>query len=352
SSVSLKIYYTLFTLIHFTAAIAHIYLNDTIGKDAFRYFNNALEAENWFQLFDVGRNFMSFLVYPFVKLGITIHVLFLLFATISFKGFLLYFEMLDIKKITKNNWFLLVLFLMPSLHFWTGFLGKEALLLLITVYLLKIISTISFGIPFFIAFLLLFFIRPHMFFILSFVFILVLYLEKGILKKIKRNLILILLISTVILVPVFFKYFLKIEVFNIVVIKEYLSAFLSYTQVNTGNSPISLADTTLFSRILMQLFMPLPYLYAIKNVFQLGIAIENSYFLLICIYSIYYFIKNGIKINNISIDLKFALISSILLIILIGSYIYNLGLASRMRVMFLPYLFYFLIHTINTNRAH
>lgn len=347
-SVTLKIYYLLVAIVHFSASMLFMYLNDTIGKDAFRYFNGALEATSWFQLLDVGRTFMSFLIYPFVQLGITIEVLFLVFATISFKGVLLYFEMLSIKRITKHNWFVLLLFLMPSLHFWIGFLGKEALLFFLMAYILKEMKAKSFNFPFFLAFLIIFFIRPHVFFIVALGFLIVLLLEKEISKKTKRYLILIPSIIIIALTPIFLKYFLKIDTIDIAGIKEYLSSFLNYTQTNTGNSPISLIDTNLFSRILILLFMPLPYIYAIKNSFQWGIALENVYFLLIFVYSIYCLAVNRIKMNITRMDIKFALITSVLLVVLFGSYIYNLGLASRMRVMFLPYLLYVLIIAFNS----
>jgi hypothetical protein len=291
---------------------------------------------------------MSFLIYPFVQLGVTIEVLFLVFATISFKGFLLYFKMLELKSITKHNWFVLLLFLMPSLHFWTGFLGKEALLFFLMAYILKNVKAKSFNFPFFLAFLIIFFIRPHVFFIVAFGFLIVLLLEKEISKKTKRYLILIPSIIIIALIPIFLKYFLKIDTIDIAGIKEYLSSFLNYTQTNTGNSPISLIDTNLFSRILILLFMPLPYIYAIKNSFQWGIALENVYFLLIFVYSMYCLAVNRIKMNIIRMDIKFALITSVLLVVLFGSYIYNLGLASRMRVMFLPYLLYVLIIAFNS----
>jgi hypothetical protein len=88
--------------------------------------------------------------------------------------------------------------------------------------------------------------------------------------------------------------------------------------------------------------MPLPFLYPFKNMFIVVISIENMYYLLIIGFIIWYSIKFGwhqIKWNSVT---KFALIASVLLIVLFGSYLYNLGLGNRMRIMFYPYLFYVL----------
>ena len=77
-------------------------------------------------------------------------------------------------------------------------------------------------------------------------------------------------------------------------------------------------------------------------------AVENMYFIAVLLYAIYYFIKNKVSFIRLRIEQRFAFIASFLLIILFGSYLYNLGLGNRMRVMFLPYLFYVLITVINS----
>ena len=93
-------------------------------------------------------------------------VLFLLFATLSFKGFLIYFEMINLDAVRKRSYPLLLFFMLPSIHIWTGMLGKEALLFLWMALLLKKISNRTYDWKMIVLFLMIFFLRPHVFFVL------------------------------------------------------------------------------------------------------------------------------------------------------------------------------------------
>lgn len=344
---ALKIYYVLILIFHFCSSIGYILVNKYIGQDTIGYFNGALNTGNWLELFDVGRTIISFFIFPLVKIGISMPVIFLFFSTISFKGFLILFELIEVKTVAKYNWYLLMLFLLPSIHFWTGSIGKEAILFFLLVFLLKKIKSKLFDGYFIIAFVTIYVIRPHLFFFLLLSFILVIFFEKGISKRLKRKLIITSMLIGIIFSPIFFIYFLKVEEISFISIKDYLDEFLKFTESVAGNSSISISETTLFSRILIILFVPLPFLSDIKNVFQFVVAIENVYVLLVVIYSVFFILKNKIYTKKFSIDLRFTIISFVLLVLLFGLYVYNLGLASRMRVMFYPYLFYFLFFTLN-----
>jgi hypothetical protein len=116
---------------------------------------------------------------------------------------------------------------------------------------------------------------------------------------------------------------------------------------NLGNASISISDTTIFTRIFFLIFMPLPLLYNMNNEIQLIASMENILFLIIFIIALINYLKNGSKFKALVLDQKFTLIASITLIVFFGSYLYNLGMGNRMRIMFLPYLFYFFINTIN-----
>jgi hypothetical protein len=69
------------------------------------------------------------------------------------------------------------------------------------------------------------------------------------------------------------------------------------------------------------------------------ISIENSLVLLLfLIVGVYLFVKR----KNIIVieEVKLALLIGFCIMFMIATYIYNLGLASRMRLMFLPLIFY------------
>jgi len=344
---SIKIYLIVFTVLHFMGCFVFLSIIDKQDNsiDAVRFFNNALETDKWTNLVGLGSSFVSFLIYPVVKLGVRLEVLFFLFSTISFKGFLIYFNSIGVDKLQLKNKWLLLLFLTPSLHFWTGFLGKEALLLLLMVLLLEKIKLKTFDWKFILIFIFIFLIRPHVFFVLMIALGVLFLVDDYFTARQKRNLILFSLICFSIMIPITLVYFLGIETLNLTSMNEYWLSFLEYTD-NRGDASISLRNTTIFTRIFYLVLMPLPFLYAIQTKLQLIVSIENIYYLSIFVLAVVYFFRYGLKFKQLNIELKYTLIASGLLIILFGSYLYNLGLGNRMRIMFFPYIFYFLIQTI------
>lgn len=347
SKKRIKLFFTLVTILHFVASIVFFKsLHKFPQNDATNFYINAVEANSWGSLFNLGSTFISFLIYPLAKIGITMEVLFILFSAISYFGCIVYFKLLDINNLkNRSTWFLLF-FLIPSLHFWTGYIGKEALLFVLMAGILKNISIKNYNWQLVSLFLLVFLIRPHAFFILLFSFLIVILFDPTISKIIKRNLSFLTLGFLMILVPISAMFFLKVDNLNIESLQKYYSEFMNYT-INKGSTSINLADTTIFSRIWYLLLMPLPLMYESKNIFQTVVSFEGVYFLVIIGYFIYIYFQKKISFQGLSNGLKFAFICGILLIILFGSYLYNLGLGNRMRVMFYPYLFYFFIMAVN-----
>ena len=139
-SLFYKIYFLLFTSIHFGVAVGFALFLDkfTTINDPQNFYNTALNADSWISVFDVGHGFISFIIYPFVQLGIRIELFFLVFSVISYKGFLLLFELLKVNEYrNKSAIFILGFFLIPSIHFWTVFLGKDPLVFFLMVLVLK-----------------------------------------------------------------------------------------------------------------------------------------------------------------------------------------------------------------------
>ncbi|REE83083.1 hypothetical protein BX611_0363 [Lutibacter oceani] len=347
-SVILKTFTILVCIAHFGATIAFLLLLDKFpNNDPVKYYTAAVEAPDWLSLFKVGGYIISFLIYPLVKLKISFEVLFLVFATLSYKGFLAYFKLIDFKKLNKGSFFLMLFFIIPSTHFWTSFLGKEALLFTLMVLLLKKIKTKTFDWILIGSLMLIFLIRPHVFFVVLLALLVVVLLDAEISKAIKRRLLFGATLGVLVLFPLFLIYFLNIKIVEINSFQDVFAMLVNYSETN-GNSKIDLLNTNIFTRIAYLLFMPLPFLYNIKNMFQWMAAIENIYIVIVFIGLIIYILKAKFKFKRIRIDQKFALIASILLIVLFGSYLYNLGLGNRMRIMFLPYLFYFFITYMNS----
>jgi hypothetical protein len=324
------------TILHVFFCFFHY--NNVNGKnlDADHFYNTALTADSWFETFGLGTKFMSFISYPLIKLGCNQLSLFILFSVISFSGFILFLKLLNVSVVRKG--FLPVyffIFLLPSLHFWGGSYSKEALIFPLMIFLLYKIKEKKYKEPLlYIVLLLILFIRPYLFFIVIGAFTVTLFTEK---EKLKTKFL-----------------FLGIIVFILVLMTPILINFLKITSIGSiyknyrdiavyaseaGNSSINLLESNYFERLSLVLFRPL--FYDATTFYQYYISVENLLVLSTVIYLVCRVRKGSLKKEMFLV--KFSLITSLFVILFLSIYMYNLGLASRMRVMFIPYLFYGLL---------
>jgi hypothetical protein len=342
-----------FCFLHFSISLffAYFLYDMSFINDPKDFYRIAAQSDDWFGLFGLGHQFMFFVTYPFVKLKIHITVLFLLYASISFKAFLSLFSMLKLDSIKNSNAVLFLFFFIPSLHFWSGFLGKEALLLWLMVTILQNINRRRYDWRILVSLLFVFLIRPHVFIVLIGAMIIVAMLSDEFSQKYKTIIFLLTFLAIAISIVIFILYYLKLDNFNVQSILDYKNRFLNFSKTDGGSSAISIENTTIFTRIFYLVFMPLPLLYQFTNNFQVLLSIENIFFVVGVIVVLFFWIRRPFKYKDLSIETQFALVASFLLIVLFGSYLYNLGLGNRMRVMFLPFLFYFFIKTSNFNKS-
>lgn len=314
-------------------------------NDPQRFFSIAYDSSDWFSLFGLGNEFMSFIVYPLVKLGLTIETLFFLFSVFGLFGFFILFSLINVSKSTKLH-FNYLFFLLPSIHLWTSSLSKEPLLLLfISILVSALCKSKKRTLLIILCLLFIFLVRPHVFFVLVLV-LMSTYLYYDFNFKLKRDL--IFLIGTVTvsagLLYVALIYFMDWESFNVNYLLERYQNFVKLSS-DTGNAGISLTETNLLERIGYILFMPLPLLYQPKNLFQLIASLENILYVVFVIVNTIFFIKNYSNLKSIfSKKVQFFMVvSSFLLMLMFASYLYNMGLGSRMRIMFYPILFIYLL---------
>ncbi len=340
-----KLFFTIFTFFHFLTSFLFAFFLDRLSiiNDPKDFYKLAVEGKKWLDVFGLGHDFMAFLIYPLVKIKISIQVLFLLFSVISYKAFIILFNRFSIEEIYKKNKFLLIYFLLPTLHVWTGFLGKESILLLLLIILLNKIQKKKYDVFFLFLLGIIFLLRPHVFIVILFSIFIVILLDKEYSLKSKKIFLGICFTMFSIGGYLFITFFLNFESLNIEYLSTHFENFLQYTENNGGGSAISIRNTGIVTRIGYLLFMPLPVLYEIKTPLQGLVALENIYVISILFYSIFRLIKNKFKISNLDNELRYVLISSLLLIVMFAFYVYNLGQGNRMRIMFYPYLFYFLI---------
>lgn len=335
-----KVLVVLLFLIHFASmGLAYKTTIDFPVNDAFSFYRNALSADSWFSLFGLGSSFLSFLIYPAVQAGVNLFILFLLFATISYRTFLWYFNQMsfcDSKDMMLYGIPLTKLFfLLPSLHYWSGFLGKDVLVFFFLTYLLfEFKNKSKANISHFVVILILILLRPHIFVATFVAFFMYFLTQKNISKIIKIQLSVLLLVILSVFTPILFRF---AQIANM----SYSSIVEKMHEINSfaiqGGSGINLMETSYIEQIWLLLFRPL--FYDAKTNYQYIISIENSFVLLLFIlFSFYLYSKR--KVIVVTEDVKLALYTGLCILLMIASYIYNLGLASRMRLMFMPFLFY------------
>jgi hypothetical protein len=324
------------TVLHVFFCFFHYNNASGKGLDVDRFYNQALNASSWFDLFGTGSISISFLSYPLVKLGCSMLSLFVLWSVVSYTGYMLLLKLFNFTSLSKIKQLAVsFLFLLPSLHYWSAFYGKEALLFFIMVFLIEIIKGKNFKNPFLYIFLaLILLIRPYLFFILVLAFLCSIINEKKFLKN-KKKVLAIGSIFLLISIPILIK-FLRID--SLKRVCKNFQHLHNYAALNGGSS-INLLESFYFERFFLVLFRPL--FFDAHTYFQYWVSLENLLVIILLIILLYKQ-SNVFKISQ-PLVVKFCLYSGVLVILFLSVYMYNLGLASRMRVMFVPYLMYALV---------
>ena len=336
-------FYLALLIFHFTAFFLFYKTSIEIERDSFLFYKNALNANSIWDFNFLGSEFMSILVYPFVKAGISYFNISFLFASISFIMFLKYSSyLLNIYSKNKSIILLVIIlfFLTPSLHYWTAGLSKEAILFLFMgTFLFEVLKNKFLSLTSVVSLFFILLIRPYLFVIILFGFILHVLTNDKYSKQFKIKIISISAFCILIVLPVL-KQFLKIESINLEVFNRNYESLVHFSSTN-GKSSINLGDSNYLERLLLVLFRP--FFYDAKPFFQYIISVENLIFLLL-----FFKVLKDLILKKIKICFKkdiFLLSVSIILILFYSIYMYNLGLASRMRVMYIPYFYVFVFFT-------
>ena len=339
-----RIFFGTFTILHFSIAFLFaLYLDDlTTITDPHHFYNEALNSHSWINNFGFGHNFLIFLIIPFVKLLISKKVLFLFFSTISFKGFLVYFKLLHLEKITIRTSVFCLLFFLPTLHFWTSMLGKDALIFLfLALFLNAIVNKQSIYVLLIIS-LLVFLCRPHVFFVLFLSYSMIVLFSATFSKSFKKRYFYFVLFVCVLLSVISVRYFLKSEL-DLDAILSRKDMLVSYFHDNSGGSSMKLFSKNYFFRIFYLLLMPFPFLFEFTSSTQYLVAFENVWILGTLIYAIFSFFKSKKHKIIKTFHFKFAFLFLFMMILMLAIYVNNLGYWNRLRVMFFPYFIYLLI---------
>ena len=192
-------------LVHFTA-MGLAYRDDIIDANVF--YRTAQTAHSWFSAFGLGSQFMAFLIYPLVTIGMSKFVLYFLFSVISFQAFLWYFQQMgDVFSISPKVIGVPIpqlFFLLPSLHYWSGFVGKDALVFFFLTYLFfEVKNKKSFNVLHFVVLIVFLLLRPHVFAMTFIAFFIYFGFQKKTPPVVKIKIVLLSLLILCVFIPIY-----------------------------------------------------------------------------------------------------------------------------------------------------
>ena len=338
--IILFIYHLLFVL------MAYKYIS-IFGGDANLYWHHYTYSLNksWFDFFNYGTDFILFLNYPLVKIGLPFFIGFLIYGTIGFFGILKWMQWSELvfgkKLMYKGINFLTLVFFLPNLHFWTATLGKEPIIFWGIASVMYAIATNSYKtFSFIVGGLAVLIIRPH----IAFVFICDILLTFLFQKKYSlKNKIAAAVISSFLLTLFIY---MTLQLSNIKYFNwERINNFNEYSIVSLKNSGSYVPMLNYNSGYRLFSFYFRPLFYDVKSVFTFFASIENLLIFGVHILSIYFilFYFKKIKFPQWTII--------IFLFTIISGFIYiqryaNLGLFMRTKIMFQPFFIVVMLYII------
>lgn len=347
-AILLLLWHTFFSLVYYIYTFYYI-------SDAKVYYIRSSSYETFFYVGSVGIEYILSIFKLNLKLQYpTIFLIFSFFGSIG----LLFFDSL-LKNASSNFSYnnkriVSLIVLLPSISFWSSAIGKDSLSFLsVSIFLFSLVNLKDRIFLFYISFLIMFFVRPHismLYLFSAFIY----YLFSKNLKEIKSftNFVFIIILL-IIIVPFSLQYagvihiddFWKLDFNNFV---NKISLFTDHRQTLNlfGNTSVNISEMNIFERLFTYFFRP--QIYEANNIFSIITSIENLIILLIFIFWItnifYYMFKEKIIFLKININVFLSIIFFILIISLIlSSTTSNLGIAVRQKWMVLPLIIYLII---------
>lgn len=307
--------------------------------------NTYTDGKSWFTFLQYGADFLLFLNYPFVKIGLPYWFGFVLYGTIGFVGCLQWYKwaqvVLGSEPIFRNKAILLCAFLLPNLHYWTAGLGKEPILFLGVAYFFYAITVNKYkSIQFLLVSVIIILIRPHLAMILFASLLMGLFFKKK--DNLKKSVSLVLGSFFVSVLSLYMVLQLSgVGYFNwkrILYFNEY--SILSFR--NSG-SYVPMLDYTYFYKWFTFHFRPL--FFDVHSTPMLFASIENLIMLLLSIFALFICVRYYCRLT-FPFWMKITFIFSLLTTVIYIERYANLGIFMRTKMMFQPFLVVAWLHII------
>lgn len=302
----------------------------------------------------LGSNFLSLLIFPFTKIGqLSYFNLNIIFMLIGLHASLLFYIVL--RKHCKTNYqdFLcMTILLYPTLNFFTCYITKDLIIFFLLSYILFLLNfeykNKNFKIKFILSLLLILLIRPYIFITLatsSIILFIIFYKFK------MKDLILFSITSIIISIIIFALFDIKYKQVFASSSENYFMQFFNYLEqraivTNIGVAKMNLLNDNIFVKFLHLLFGKSIFSLSFSNIFYF---IDKIF--LLFVFSHIFFIKiniNKVEFKNHYIYEYSLLFYSVLLFLLLALSVSNYGIALRLKLMFLPIFFYFIVKNLST----
>ncbi len=324
-------------MVHYALCTIYILNAFATRSDSFSYFERSFRAENWLDLFKYGTSFIDFLAWPFIKVfSLSYLAVMILFSYFGYLACLIFYitlnENVKLNPIWYNLSMVQIIFLLPNLHFWSSSLGKGSVILFG-------LSLFTFGlsrfnrryIPIVIGSIIVFFVRPHIFFtLIASIFAGVLITTSGIKWYVKWTLVTVSL--------VLFLYFSStvLKFTNSESLDILSSSNISHraSELSKASSGIDIQNYNLFMKMFAFWFRPL--FFDGQGAFGLIVSFENLLTLYFFSFTAFYMFRYWSNFNGwFRISMFIFLTGSFILAQVTG----NLGIALRQKAQFMPFLF-------------
>jgi hypothetical protein len=335
-------------LFYYHTALSFVYFLYSLfnPSDSRYYFKKVVEnyrGPQWFDFYGTSTTFIEFLTYPFVRyLGFSYEAMMALFAFFGYLGFV-YFHILFKEKIRFKHKLLgydllTIIFLLPNLHFWSGSLGKGAVIFpAIALFFYGISKPSQRVIAIAVGAVLMYHIRPHiMLVVLVSCFIGLIFSTKG------MNWVLRLTFIGVASVAFFFIYKDVLSMVGIdeeEVITQGLDLSRRAHELSKATSGIDISNYGLGLQLFTFIYRPL--FFDAPGILGLIVSFENVFYLFITFKLVNF---RGLRyLLTSSFLVKSALLSFLTVSIALAQISGNLGIAIRQKSQVMMLLLFVIV---------
>lgn len=260
-----------------------------------------------------------------------------------------------LRKYSRTNYqhiLVIIIVLYPSLNIFTSYITKDLLIFFFLSYLLFIINFEKEKKNFLLKFCLLaigiLLIRPYVFLVLS-LSVLIIFAFRYKYKKLNELYFLVTLILVALLIFLFLfnKIYTQVFLGNGTFFEQFFSYLSDRAKVtNIGNAKINLDNLNFIQKIFSIIFGPSYFIFSFSN---LIFFIDKIYLFFILTHVLFIDVKfNKTKENYLSLFEQALLLFACLMCLILSLSVSNYGIALRLKLMFLPIFFYFIIKKQNS----